>query len=206
MLEVKNLNFKYDEISIFDKFNFSGNNGEIIMLRGKNGSGKTTLLKCIAGIINGGKSIFIRDVELVNDKSLIKNISYIMSEDTLYEYLTVKENIQLFCELFREKFNFVEKIEKMFKELELEEYNNYLVKHLSKGTRQKIYLIIMLSRDAQIFLLDEPFSSLDLNTQSKIKNKLFELSEKGALIVYSTHVSEFSSIATRECELQSKEE
>lgn len=206
MLKVEKLNFKYDEVSIFDDFNFYGNSGEIVLLHGKNGSGKTTLLKCIAGILNGGNSIFINDVELAKNKSYSTNISYIMSEDTLYEYLTVRENIQLYRELFKENDEFVEKVDVMLRELELDGFNNYLVKHLSKGTRQKIYLIIMLSRDAQIFLLDEPFSALDFNTQLKIKNKLMELSKNGSLIVYSTHITEFSSIATRECELQLKEE
>lgn len=205
MLKVKNLNFKYDEINIFNNYNFSGNSGEIILLKGKNGSGKTTLLKCIAGILNGGKGIFINDVEVVRNKSYISYISYMMSEDTLYEYLTVKENIDLYTELFREQRQFIEKIYIMLRELELEKYSEYLVKHLSKGTRQKIYLIIMLSRDAKIFLLDEPFSALDLHSQLKIKNKMIELSQKGSLIIYSTHTSEFASIATRECKLLLKE-
>lgn len=206
MLKIKELSFKYDDVNIFDNFNFSGDCGEIVLLRGDNGSGKTTLLKCIAGILNGGRGIFINGVELINDKSRFRNISYIMSEDTLYEYLTVNENIRLYCELFKEKVDYVEKVDRMLRELGLDEFNDFMVKHLSKGTRQKIYLIIMLSRDAKIYLLDEPFSALDLNTQRKIKNKMFELSNKGALIIFSTHILEFSSIATRELELQQKED
>lgn len=201
MLKVKNLNFKYDEVTVFENFNFHGKSREIILLRGENGTGKTTLLKCISGILNGGKYVYVNDKELIHHKSYVTNISYMMSEDTLYEYLTVNENIKLYAELFKEKNAFLDKVNILLHEMELETFNNYLVKHLSKGTRQKIYLIIMLSRNAKIFLLDEPFSALDASTQIKIKNKLIELSESGALIIYTTHINEFSRIATREYEL-----
>ena len=63
----------------------------------------------------------------------------------------------------------------------------------------------MLSRDAKIFLFDKPFSALDYNGQVKVKNKLVDFCQNDSLIVYNTHSTEFSSIATRKRELQLKE-
>lgn len=87
----------------------------------------------------------------------------------------------------------------------LDEYKDYLVKNLSKGMRQKVYLSIMLSKKAEVFIFDEPFSSLDVETQEKIKTILIELAENNKYIIYSTHIQEFKELAYREIKLKTEE-
>jgi len=172
ILEVKNLTFGYEDEPVLENFNMSISKNEILLIDGENGAGKTTLLKCITNIINNGKNIFINGVEVFSDKSVLKNISFIMSEDTLYDYLTLKENIIFFKTLFDEDDEYVDNVKSLCNELAIDKYEDYLIKNLSQGTRNKLYLSIMLSKKHNILILDEPFTALDKNTQSIMINKI----------------------------------
>lgn len=195
-LVIKNLNFSYNEKLILKDINIVAKTNDIILIKGVNGSGKTTLLKCIGGIFNGGKNIYINNIELINQKNLFRHISYIMSEDTLYGYLSVKENIKFYYELFGEDSSFIDQVYSYIEDMEILEYENYLVKHLSEGTRHKIYLSIMLSKKSELIILDEPFSSIDKNTQEKMFKYIENLS-KDKIIIYSTHIKEFEKMANK---------
>ena len=198
ILEVKNLTFGYEDEPVLENFNMSISNNEILLIDGENGAGKTTLLKCITNIINNGKNIFINGVEVFSDKSVLKNISFIMSEDTLYDYLTLKENIIFFKTLFDEDDEYVDNVKSLCNELAIDKYEDYLIKNLSQGTRNKLYLSIMLSKKHNILILDEPFTALDKNTQSIMINKIKSNSkEKEKCVIMVTHVSEFKEISTR---------
>ncbi len=120
-----------------------------------------------------------------------------MSEDTLYEYMTMEENISFFHKLFDENEEYLKKIDVMKNELNLKQYDTYLVKNLSQGTRNKLYLIIQLARNSKLIILDEPFTALDSHSQdffiSNIKNAICD--NKTILMV--THIDEFKKIATR---------
>ena len=198
ILEVKNLTFGYEDEPVLENFNMSISKNEILLIDGENGAGKTTLLKCITNIINNGKNIFINGVEVFSDKSVLKNISFIMSEDTLYDYLTLKENIIFFKTLFDEDDEYVDNVKSLCNELAIDKYEDYLIKNLSQGTRNKLYLSIMLSKKHNILILDEPFTALDKNTQSIMINKIKSNSrEKEKCVIMVTHVSEFKEISTR---------
>ena len=198
ILEVKNLTFGYEDEPVLENFNMSISKNEILLIDGENGAGKTTLFKCITNIINNGKNIFINGVEVFSDKSVLKNISFIMSEDTLYDYLTLKENIIFFKTLFDEDDEYVDNVKSLCNELAIDKYEDYLIKNLSQGTRNKLYLSIMLSKKHNILILDEPFTALDKNTQSIMINKIKSNSkEKEKCVIMVTHVSEFKEISTR---------
>ena len=138
ILEVKNLTFGYEDEPVLENFNMSISKNEILLIDGENGAGKTTLLKCITNIINNGKNIFINGVEVFSDKSVLKNISFIMSEDTLYDYLTLKENIIFFKTLFDEDDEYVDNVKSLCNELAIDKYEDYLIKNLSQGTKMCI--------------------------------------------------------------------
>lgn len=198
ILEVKNLTFGYEDEPILENFNMTISNNEILLIDGENGAGKTTLLKCITNIINNGKNIFINGIEVFSNKNVLKNISFIMSEDTLYDYLTLKENIIFFKTLFGEDDKYVKEVKSLCSELGIDKYEDYLIKNLSQGTRNKLYLSIMLSKSHNILILDEPFTALDKNTQSIMINKIKSNSkEKDKCVIMVTHVSEFKEISTR---------
>lgn len=198
ILEVKNLTFGYEDEPVLENFNMTIDNNEILLIDGENGAGKTTLLKCITNIVNNGKNIFINGIEVFSNKNVLKNISFIMSEDTLYDYLTLKENIIFFKTLFGEDDKYVNEVKSLCNELGIHKYEDYLIKNLSQGTRNKLYLSIMLSKSHNILILDEPFTALDKNTQCIMINKIKSNSkEKDKCVIMVTHVSEFKEISTR---------
>lgn len=110
--------------------------------------------------------------------------------------LTVDENIKLFAELFGESSIFFDKVNDVINMMNLSEYRQYLVKHLSQGTRHKVYLSIMLSKSSSVLILDEPFSSVDKKTQDVIFQYIMSI-QKDKIIVYVTHIEEFEKLATR---------
>lgn len=203
ILEVRGLTFGYEDNLVLKDLNLYVNENEIVLLDGDNAVGKTTLLKCITGIINNGKNVYINGMEVFDRKNLLKNISFVMSEDTLYDYLTLNENIEFFKMLFREDENFTKKVKILCKQLNIDKYENFLVKKLSQGTRNKLYLSIMLSKKFNILILDEPFTALDKDTQEFMIEKIKQISdEKQKAVLMVTHIEEFKKISTREIRLE----
>lgn len=203
ILEVRGLTFGYEDNLVLKDLNLYVNENEIVLLDGDNAVGKTTLLKCITGIINNGKNVYINGMEVFDRKNLLKNISFVMSEDTLYDYLTLNENIELFKMLFREDENFTKKVKILCKQLNIDKYENFLVKKLSQGTRNKLYLSIMLSKKFNILILDEPFTALDKDTQEFMIEKIKQISdEKQKAVLMVTHIEEFKKISTRKIRLE----
>lgn len=198
LIEVRDLTFGYEDIPVLKNFNLRVNKGEILLIEGDNGVGKTTLLKCIGSVVNGGKNIYFEGKHLSEHKDLIKNISFVWSEDTLYEYLTVGENIKFYKNLFNEKYSYDVKIKEYVKLFDIEKYYDVLVKNLSQGTRNKVYLAIMMSKNFEALVLDEPFTALDKMTQEKIISKIkYEAMKNNKAVIMVTHIDEFKNIATR---------
>jgi ABC-type multidrug transport system ATPase subunit len=198
LLEVRDLTFGYEDTPVLDGFNLELLPNEILLIDGENGVGKTTLLKCMTNIINNGIGIFINGTNIQNDKRALKQVSFIMSDDTLYDYLTLNENIGFFKLLFGEGDDFMPKVRNLCADFDIAKYEHYLVKNLSQGTRHKLYLAIMLSKQHNILILDEPFTALDKKTQKlmieKIKNNGPDTNRS---VIIVTHVSEFKQLATR---------
>jgi len=198
LLEVKDLTFGYEDAPVLNKFNLELSANEILLIDGENGVGKTTLLKCMTNILNNGVGIFINGVSVHENKAVLKQISFIMSDDTLYDYLTLNENIDFFKALFDEGADFMPKVRQLCASFNITKYEHYLVKNLSQGTRHKLYLAIMLSKQHSILILDEPFTALDKKTQQlvieRIKNGGTDTNRS---VIIVTHVSEFKQLATR---------
>lgn len=198
LIEVRDLTFGYEDIPVLKNFNLRVNKGEILLIEGDNGVGKTTLLKCIGSVVNGGKNIYFEGKHLLEHRDLIKNISFVWSEDTLYDYLTVGENIKFYKYLFGEKSSYDERIKEYIRLFGIEQYYNILVKNLSQGTRNKLYLAIMLSKNFKALVLDEPFTALDKITQEKVISIIkFEAMNNNKSVILVTHIEEFKKIATR---------
>lgn len=203
ILSIKNLTFGYKDCPVFEDFSISFEEGKIHCVVGENGAGKTTLLKCISSLINNSKDVYYKGNSIEKDKSLLQSISYIMSEDTLYPHMTVNENIKFYSSLFSKTKKFKDKVHYLLNKLGCDEYADSLVKSLSQGTRNKIYLSIMLSKDAEVFLLDEPFTALDSQSQKfffdliKEKNK-----NENSTFIIVTHIEEFKKIASNTIEIK----
>ena len=198
LIKVKNLTFGYEDDPVIKNISLELRSGEVLLLEGENGAGKTTLLKCITNVLNSGKNIYYEEKEVYKNKRLIKNFSYVMSEDYLYDYMTMDENIIFFKKLFKEDAEYLDRVEAFVEKLGIKSYRNKLVKILSQGTRNKLFIAIMFSKKHSVLILDEPFTALDKETQNVILPCVEDYKnsdDKAVLMV--THIEQFKRIATR---------
>ena len=198
LIKVKNLTFGYEDDPVIKNISLELRSGEVLLLEGENGAGKTTLLKCITNVLNSGKNIYYEEKEVYKNKRLIKNFSHVMSEDYLYDYMTMDENIKFFKKLFKEDAEYLDKVEVFVEKFGIKSYRNKLVKTLSQGTRNKLYIAIMFSKTHSVLILDEPFTALDKETQNVILPYVenYKNSDDKAVLMV-THIEQFKRITTR---------
>ncbi len=167
MLKVNSIIYKYkdeNQENIYD-FTLKAKRGEIVGIIGASGNGKSTLLDLISGfltpisgdITNDGKNIS----NLMPEK---RPITILFQNYNLFEHLSVEKNILLGIEN-RNRKNKTEKVDKILKEIGLEEYKKKIASSLSGGQQQRVALARALLRNKPILLLDEPFSGLDFDTR-----------------------------------------
>lgn len=176
-ITLKNIHLTYDQIILFDQFNFSVPDGKCICLLGPSGVGKTTLLRLMAGLIS----------DYHGEIHIEKNISYLAQTDLLLPWLTAFENVQLGFRLRGEKSTAqINKTKELFSQLGLSLAENKFPKQLSGGMRQRVALIRTLLEDREIILMDEPFSAVDAITRFELQNLTAKLL-KNRTVVLVTH-------------------
>jgi ABC transporter related len=163
LLKVEKLNFKYEDKEVLNDFNLSILDKGITILCGQNGSGKTTFLNILSGVIydeNIEGNFFWKGAK--TDLSFVrKNIAYAYSNPQLFGGLSGLENIKLCKSLFQEKDSYVEKCKKMSRMFNIYEDLDRDFLSYSSGMKQKLWLSVILSRSVSLYLLDEPFNTLD---------------------------------------------
>ena len=180
MIEIKNLTKKYGDLSVYNNFNLSIEEGKIIAVLGESGSGKTTLLNCIAGL-----TAFEGDIPKLK-------CSYVFQTPRLVPNLTVKENLKLICKD-------ESKIDNMLLKVHLEDKaSSYPIK-LSGGQAQRVSLARAFLFESDIILMDEPLSALDLRLKKEITELFLSAwQEDKRTAVFVTHdTDEAISIAHR---------
>ena len=179
VLEVKNISFTYKgEGILIDNISFSLEKNEFLSIVGSSGCGKSTIIKLIAGIEKAGTG---------NISGL--STGYMPQKDLLLPWRTVLENILLSVELNKKSLaEGKEKAEEYLKKLNLYEYKDKLPHELSGGMRQRVSFLRTLLTEADILLLDEPFSALDAITKEYLQKWLLDtLKEFNKSIVFITH-------------------
>ncbi|MEM3791184.1 MAG: ABC transporter ATP-binding protein [Candidatus Micrarchaeaceae archaeon] len=172
----------------------------ITLLLGPNGAGKSTLLRCIDGLYKPTKGevrVFGRDP--YENEDLKQKISLLSDNYSLYDSLSVKENLIFFGKLFGLNKEEIEKRAKgILKEIGAEEYWDVKVERLSRGTKQKIAFCRSLLNNPEILLLDEPTAFLDADASEKVRGIVRELAKREACIIYVTQkVEELSKFSSR---------
>ncbi len=183
VLKIENLSKSFDEKKIIDGVTFSIRSGKIVGLLGKNGSGKTTILKMINGLLTiDGGTIYV-DGMPVSEKS--KGIvSYLPERTYLNGGQTVKQVFDYFEDFYSDFDR--ECAEKLLKDLDLE-LDSSLSK-MSKGMKEKVQLVLVMSRRAKLYILDEPLGGVDPSTRDYImKTILKNFSEDSAMLI-TTHL------------------
>jgi ABC-type multidrug transport system ATPase subunit len=184
-IQLKNLSFSYQNNFIIKKANNTFNSGNIHFINGKNGSGKTTLLKLIATFLTPDFGDILYNE--VNHKDFKKNkniLTYITHIPMLYPELTLKENFRFFDKIYSSK---LDKAKDLRKDFNLMQFNDMQVKRFSRGMKQKASIALSLLFDYKIYLFDEPFSGLDMESQKILNNHIIELSKQEKLIIMISH-------------------
>ncbi|SFD19893.1 ABC-2 type transport system ATP-binding protein [Chitinophaga sp. CF118] len=188
LIEVKNLRKDYATHKAVDDISFVIPRGSIFGLLGPNGAGKTTLLRMITGIFYPDQGEILFDGHRFDPDRDIRSIGYMPEERGLYKKMKVGEQVLYLAQLkgLREK-EAKEKIKYWFDKFEINAWYNKKVEELSKGMQQKVQFISTIMHSPSLLILDEPFSGLDPINSNLIKQEIFDLSQKGTTIIFSTH-------------------
>ena len=183
LVECKNLCKKFDEKQILKNINLTIPKGKIIGLLGKNGTGKTTLIKLINDLLtpSSGEVLINGNKPGVESKKII---SYLPERTYLDKSMKVSQVITFFDE-FYDNFN-KERAIKLLKDLNLE--LDQRISQMSKGMQEKLQLILVMSRDAELYILDEPLGGVDPATRDYILDTILTNFNDGASVIISTHL------------------
>ena len=204
-LELNQLSFKYDQISIIEKFDLCANKGSITAIIGESGSGKSTLLRILAGLQSAHQGVFKLDDQIIfDDKTSIdthkRKIGLVFQDYTLFPHLTVYQNIAFGM---RQK-NKKDRIQAILKMVELEEDTKKYPYECSGGMQQRIALARALANQPKLLLLDEPFSNLDQELKIRLRNQFINWAKQEDItLIWVTHdIEEAHTIADQVIELR----
>ena len=183
LLECKNLCKEFDKKTILQDINLKIPRGKIIGLLGKNGAGKSTLIKLINDLLTStsGEILINGENPGVNSKKII---AYLPERTYLNKEMTIKQAIKYFEEFYN---NFdSEKAIRLLKDLNLD--INKKISKMSKGMQEKLQLVLVMSRDAELYILDEPLGGVDPATRDYILDTILSNFSEGASVIISTHL------------------
>ncbi len=183
VLECKNLTKQYRDAKALDGVNISVEGGKIVGLLGPNGSGKTTLIKLINGLLTPTQGEILVNGMPVGVETK-KIVSYLPDHNFLSEWMTSEQMMDYFSDFFADFRR--DRAEKMLAELHINVKQK--IKTLSKGNKEKVALILAMSRQAQLYLLDEPIAGVDPATRDYILRTILSNYCEDATIIISTHL------------------
>lgn len=183
LVKCNNLCKKFDNKQILNNINLTIPKGRIVGLLGKNGMGKTTLIKLMNDLLTptSGEILINGEKPGINSKRII---SYLPERTYLDKSMKVSQIITLFDE-FYDDFN-KEKAIKLLKDLDLD--INSKISKMSKGMQEKLQLILVMSREAKLYILDEPLGGVDPATRDYILDTILSNFSEGASVLISTHI------------------
>ncbi|MCI6272492.1 MAG: ABC transporter ATP-binding protein [Erysipelotrichaceae bacterium] len=183
LIEFKNVNKKYGKKVALNNVNFSVSSGRIVGLLGPNGAGKTTIIKLINGLLKD----YTGEILIDGEKHGVKSkgiISYLPDVDYFQSWMKIKDTLSIFEDLY-EDFD-VEKAMNLMYKMNLSP--NMRVKELSKGMKEKMRLILVMSRNAKIYILDEPIGGVDPASREVVLDTILNNYSPESLVLFSTHL------------------
>jgi len=183
ILECKSLTKKFSNFSALSNVNLTLERGRIIGLLGPNGSGKTTLIKLINGLLVPNSGSLLIDGMLPGTETK-KIVSYLPEKTYLPEWMRVSETIEFFGDFYADFDR--KKAYEMMERLHLDSKKR--LKTLSKGTKEKVQLILVMSRKADLYCLDEPIGGVDPAARDYILNTIISNYNENATVLISTHL------------------
>ena len=183
ILECRDLCKSYGRTQALEHVNLTVESGKIVGLLGPNGSGKTTLIKMANGLITWDSGELLIDGKAPG-KETKSIVSYLPERTYLADWMNVRQLLDFFCDFYPD-----------FQRARAEEMLNHLdirqdmrIRQMSKGTREKVQLILVMSRKAKLYLLDEPIGGVDPATRDYIIHTIIGNYDPDAAVVISTHL------------------
>jgi len=190
VISVRNLVKRFGSFIANDNLSFDVYEGEIFGFLGANGAGKTTTIRILAGLSEPTSGdVQVAGYNAAREPEQIKTkIGYMCQKFSLYEDLTVRENIMLFGGIYgMGKSQIKERMRKLLEKLNFVEYENRLISELPLGFRQKLAFSVAVLHEPKIVFLDEPTGGVDPVTRRQFWEMIYETASGGITIFVTTH-------------------
>ena len=190
IFECQGLTKNYGQKTALDRIDLSIEPGRIVGLLGPNGSGKTTLIKLATRLLQptGGKILIDGQEPGIYTKSIV---SYLPDREYLPDWMKVQGLLQFYQDFYSD-FQ-IGRAQEMLQSLDISPDMN--LKKMSKGTKEKVRLILTMSRDAKVYLLDEPIAGVDPAARDYILRTIIQNYSEGSMVLISTHlISDVESV------------
>ena len=183
ILECNDLSKNYGQKAALKNVNLTIEPGQIVGLLGPNGSGKTTLIKLINGLLQPSSgTIRVNGIKPGMETKAI--VSYLSDKNYLSDWMRVEDIVHMFNDFYAD-FN-KQKALDMLKDLEIDYKQKF--KTLSKGTKEKVQLILVMAREAKLYVLDEPIAGVDPAARDYILRTILKNYNPEATVIISTHL------------------
>lgn len=191
---------RFGDFIAVDHISFDVHKGEIFGFLGANGAGKTTAMRMLCGLSlpSSGKAT-VAGLDVYQDNEKIKrSIGYMSQKFSLYDDLTVKENMQFYGGIYGKSDAFIKnKTAYILDHLHLEKEANALVKSLPLGWKQKLAFSVAIFHEPEIVFLDEPTGGVDPVTRREFWNMIYQASDLGITIFVTTHYMDEAEYCNR---------
>ena len=196
MIQIQGMTKKYGNKVIVEEWSYHFEKGKIYGLIGRNGAGKTTVMKCISGLLlSDAGTVCTEQGEVTKKDYLEHSILYVSDEPIYYNDLTVYEHLWMVCRLENmDKASAKREIDALVHKLCMKEYLQYYPAALSKGTLQRMMLIMNFLRKDENILLDEPFNGLDPVQLQQTLGICSEQRKKRSMLISSHDIESLGTI------------
>lgn len=189
-VEVQNLTKKFGDFTAVNNISFKVKEGEIFGFLGANGAGKTTAIKMLCGLLlptSGSASISGYDLK-TQTKQIKKSIGYMSQRFSLYDDLTIFENMQLFGTIYGiPRKELKHRIELSLQELNMRDKANIQVQSIPLGWKQRLAFATAILHKPKVVFLDEPTSGVDPIVRREFWNLIYKTAAEGVTIFVTTH-------------------
>jgi ABC-2 type transport system ATP-binding protein len=200
IISTKNLTKRFGDFTAVDAISFEVKKGEVFGFLGANGAGKTTAMRMLCGLslpTSGEATIAGFDI-FKQTENIKRNIGYMSQKFSLYEDLTIKENIRFYAGIYGKCNAFIkEKTNSLLQQLHLEKDGDKLVKSLPLGWKQKLAFSVAIFHEPRLVFLDEPTGGVDPVTRREFWNMIYEAAANGITVFVTTHYMDEAEYCNR---------